>query len=102
MTLIGTCQNKLKNLCRKKRAFKTNGDTMSKKIKSILKSIKAQITMIETLENAIEDQRKKLESITKPTCDTDDKVSGSGVEDNSSKDNDEEASDDGDNNKDDF
>jgi hypothetical protein len=99
MMLIGTCRNKLKKLCRKKRAIKTSGDTTSKKIKSISKSIKAQRTMIATLENGMDDQHMKLESITKLTGDTDDEVSRSGIEDNSSKDNDEEASNEGDNNE---
>ena len=47
--------------------------------------------MIARLENAMEGQRKKLESITKSIGETDDEVSGYGMDDNSSKDNDEEA-----------
>jgi hypothetical protein len=48
--------------------------------------------MIARLENAMEGQRKKLESITKSIGETDDEVSGYGMDDNSSKDNNEEAS----------
>jgi hypothetical protein len=83
-------------LCRKKRAIKndTNNNKLSlkltKRIKSILKSIKAQRRIVGTLEKAMEDQRKKLESITKSTGDIDDKESGSGQEEYGSKDDEEE------------
>jgi hypothetical protein len=43
----------------------------SKRIKVVSKSIKAQRNMIATLENAMEDQRKKLETMTKSTGETD-------------------------------
>jgi hypothetical protein len=61
MALIGTCQNELKKLCRKKWAIKndTNYNKLSlkstKRIKSISKSIKAQRRIIGTMENTMED-----------------------------------------------
>ena len=66
MTLIGTCQNELKDLCWRKRAMKRGLSNLeltlkqSKNIKVVTKSINAQRTMIATLENAMEDLRKKL------------------------------------------
>jgi hypothetical protein len=98
----------LKKLCSKKHAIKndTNYNKLSlkstKRIKSISKSIKAQRRIIGTLEKAMEDQCKKLESITKSTGDTYDKESGSGQEEYGSKDDEDESSEDGDNNKGDF
>jgi hypothetical protein len=68
----------LKDLCRQKRAITREGNNAEltqkqvKKINIILKSIKGQRSMIATLENAMEDQRKKLASVTKTTGDTDD------------------------------
>jgi hypothetical protein len=108
MALIGTCQNELKKLRRKKRAIKndTNYNKLSlkstKRIKSISKSIKAQRGIIGTLEKAMKDQRKKLESITKSTGDIDDEERGSGQEEYESKDDEDKSSDDGDNNEGDF
>ena len=99
MRLIGPYQSKLKNLYAGRRGQSRVIQhsklflKLSRRIKSILKSIKAQRSMIAMLESMIvmENQRKKLESITKSTGETDDEVSESGVDDNSSKDNDEEA-----------
>jgi hypothetical protein len=108
MALIRTCQNELKRFCRKKRATKndTNYKKLSlklmKRIKSNLKSIKAQRRIIGTLEKAMEDQRKKLESITKSTGDADDEESGSDKEEYGSKDDEDKSSEDGDNNEGDF
>lgn len=66
MTLIGTCRNELKDLCWRKPAMKRGLSNLeltlkqSKNIKVVTKSINAQRTMIATLENAMEDLRKKL------------------------------------------
>jgi len=49
-------------------------------MKIILKSIKGQRSMIATLENAMEDQCKKLASVTKTTGDTDDDDNNSSSE----------------------
>ncbi len=46
----------------------------------ITKSIKGQRSMIATLENGMEDQRKKLASVTKTSGDTDDDDSNSSSE----------------------
>jgi hypothetical protein len=105
MALIGTCRKELKKLCRKKRAI--NNDTnynqlflkSTKRLKSISKSIKAQRRIIRMLEKAMEDQRKKLESITKSSGDTDDEESGSGQEEKGSKDDEDETSEDVDKNE---
>jgi hypothetical protein len=51
-----------------------------KKMKIISKSIKGQRSMIPTLKNAMEDQRKKLASVTKTTGDTDDDDNNSSSE----------------------
>ncbi len=105
MALIETCQNKLKKLCKKKRAINndTNNNQLSlkstKRINSISKSIKAQRRIIGTLEKAMEDQCKKLESITKLTGDTDDEESGSGQEEYGSKNDEDKSSVDVDNNE---
>jgi seryl-tRNA synthetase len=86
MTLIGTCQKELKDLCQQKRAITregTNAELTQKKLKKmkiILKSIKGQRSMIATLENAMEDHRKKLASVTKTTGDTDDDDNNSSSE----------------------
>jgi hypothetical protein len=105
MALIGICQKELKKLCRKKRAINndTNHNQLSlkstKRLKSISKSIKAQRKIIGMLEKAMEDQRKKLELITKLTGDTDDEESGSGQEEKGSKDDEDKTSEDVDNNE---
>ena len=78
MTLIGTCQKELKDLCRQKQAITREGTNAEltqkqlKKMKIISKSIKGQRDMIAILENAMEDQYKKLVSVTKSTGETDD------------------------------
>jgi hypothetical protein len=78
MTLIGTCQKGLKDLCRQKWAIMregTNAELTQKQFKKMMiisKSIKGQRSMITTLENAMEDQCKKLASVTKTTGDIDD------------------------------
>ncbi len=51
-----------------------------KKMKIIMKSIKGQRSMIATLENAMEDQRKKSASVTKTSGDIDDDDSNSSSE----------------------
>jgi hypothetical protein len=50
-------------------------------MKIISKSIKGQRSMITTLENAMEDQCKKLASVTKTTGNTDDDDNNSSNED---------------------
>ncbi len=86
MTLIGTCQKELKDLCQQKRAITREGTNAEltqkklKKIKIILKSIKGQRSMIATLENVMEDQCKKLASVTKTAGDTDDDDNNSSSE----------------------
>jgi hypothetical protein len=66
----------------------TNAELTQKQLKKmqiISKSIKGQRNMIATLENAMEDQRKKLVSVTKSTGETDDDDNnGSSEEDNKS------------------
>jgi hypothetical protein len=57
-----------------------------KKMKIVSKSIKGQRNMIATLDNAMEDQRKKLASETKSTGETDDDDNnGSSEEDDESE-----------------
>ncbi len=86
MTLIGTCRKELKDLCWQKRAITREGTNAEltqkqlKKMKIISKYIKGQKSMIATLENAMEDQRKKLTSVTKTTGDTDDDDNNSSSE----------------------
>jgi hypothetical protein len=67
--LIAMCENELKVLFRRKRAIKSNSSELTlkqlKKIKIISKSIRAEKSMIITLRNAMEDQCKRLASITK-------------------------------------
>jgi hypothetical protein len=91
MTMIGTCQKELKNLCRQKQAITRKGTNAEltqkqlKKMKIISKSIKGQRNMITTLENATENQCKKLASVTKSTGETDDDDNkGSSKEDDES------------------
>ncbi len=86
MTLIGTCQKELKDLCWQKQAITREGTNAEltqkqlKKMKIISKFIKGQRSMIATLENAIKDQCKKLVSVTKSTGDTDDDDNNSSSE----------------------
>ena len=104
MTLIGTCRNELKDLCWRKPAMKRGLSNLeltlkqSKKIKVVLKSIKAQRTMIATLENAMEDLRKKLATLTKSTGEMD----NDGNNSSSDKDNDSIGSEDVDGDADDL
>ncbi len=91
MTLIGTCQKVLKDLYWQKWAITREGTNAEltqkqlKKMKIISKSIKGQGNMIATLENAMEDQCKKLASVTKSTGWTnDDDNNGSSEEDDKS------------------
>ncbi len=91
MTLIDTCQKELTDLCQQKGAITregTNAELTQKQLKKmqiISKSIKGQRNMIATLENAMEDQCKKLTSVTKSTGETDDNDNnGSSEEDNKS------------------
>ncbi len=53
-----------------------------KKMKIISKSIKGQRDMIAILENAMEDQYKKLVSVTKSTGETDDEDNNGSSEEN--------------------
>jgi hypothetical protein len=84
MMLIGTFQKELKELCQWKQAITrdvTNSELTQKQLKImkiISKSIKAQRNMIASLENLMEDQRKKLASMTKSTGETDDENNDSG------------------------
>jgi hypothetical protein len=88
MTLIGTCWKKLKDLCWQKQAImreRTNAELTQKqlkKMKIISKSIKGQRDMIAILENAMEDQYKKLVSVTKSTGETDDEDNNGSSEEN--------------------
>jgi len=84
--LIATCEGELKELFRRKRAInKSNSSEMtqkqSKKIKMISKSIRAEKNLIVTLRSAMEDQRKRLASITKSTGETDEDDNSSRSED---------------------
>ena len=84
--LIAMCEGELKELFRRKCAIKSNSYEMtqkqSKKIKMISKSIRAEKNLIVMLRNAMEDQCKRLASITKSTGETDeDDNSSSGEED---------------------
>ena len=67
--LVAMCKNELKVLFRQKRAIKSKSSELTlkhlKKIKIISKSIRAEKSMIITLRNAMEDQCKRLASITK-------------------------------------
>jgi hypothetical protein len=86
MMLIGTCQKELKDLCWQKRALTRDGTNAElsqkqlKKMKTFTKSIKGQRSMIATLENVMEDQHKKLASVTKISGDTDDYENNSSIE----------------------
>ena len=84
MTLIEKCEKRMRTLSKRKRAI--NGDTSTKglkKMRTLSMSIKAEKTMIATLRDAMEYQRKILKATTKSTGETDDDSTGSSDDDNS-------------------
>ena len=90
MTLIEKCEKRMKTLSKRKQAI--NADTSTKglkKMRTLSKSIKAEKTMIATLRDAMEYQRKILKATTKSTGETDDDSTGSSDDDTSDEDSDE-------------
>jgi hypothetical protein len=108
MTLIGTCRKELKELCRCKRAITRDltdselSQKQLKKMKIISKSIKAQRNMNATLKNTMEDQHKKLASMTKSTGEKDDDNNNSSSEEDDESGSEAVYQDDQDNDNDDL